>query len=95
LFEPNGLLLKSLPFGSDPFFNGLLVLRRAAPRSSVWTTHTILAMTAALVGASLVADAVFGSLTMPLGFCAFVILSGGAFGGITRIRLRAIFSRAA
>jgi hypothetical protein len=66
-----------------------LVLRRASRHSSAWTANTTLAMTIALVAASLVADAAFGSATVPLGFCTFVLLSGCTFGVITGLRLRA------
>jgi hypothetical protein len=67
-----------------------LVLRRAIQRSRAWTATTTLSLTAALVTASLVTDTVFGAVTVPLGFGAFVVLSGCTFGAITGLRLRAM-----
>jgi hypothetical protein len=69
-----------------------LVLRRTARRCRAWTADTTLAMTAALVASSLVADVVFGSVAVPLGFCTFVLLSGCTFGVLTGLRLRAILT---
>jgi hypothetical protein len=71
-----------------------LVLRRAVQRSADWTPTTTLAMTVALVSASLVADIAFGSVTLPLGLLTFVVLSGCTFGVITGLRLRAILQSA-
>jgi hypothetical protein len=72
-----------------------LVLRRTAKRSGTWIASTILAITAGLVGPSLVADAVFGGVTVPLGFGAFVLLSGCTIGVISGVRLRGILTPAA
>jgi hypothetical protein len=72
-----------------------LVLRRAARRSTAWPAITTLAMTAALVASSLVADGIFGGVIVPLGFCVFVLLSGCGYGVITGLKLRAILASSA
>jgi hypothetical protein len=69
-----------------------MVLRRAAPRTGAWAAHVALALTAALVAASLVVDTAFGSVVAPVGFCAFAVLSGCIFGVISGLRLRVILS---
>jgi hypothetical protein len=69
-----------------------LVLRRTARRSGAWIASTILAITVGLVGPLLVADAVFGGVTVPLGFGAFVLLSGCTIGVISGLRLRGLLT---
>jgi hypothetical protein len=72
-----------------------LVLRHTAQRSGVWIVSTIVAITAGLVGPSLVADTLFGGVTLPSGFGAFVLLSGCTIGIISGVRLRGILPPAA
>jgi hypothetical protein len=69
-----------------------LVLRHAARRSGTWAVHTTLAMTAALVAASLLADGLFGGVTVPIGFGSFVLLSGATFGVLTGLSMRVIMT---
>jgi hypothetical protein len=69
-----------------------LVLRRSATRAGAWAAEVALALASALVAASLVVDASFGSVVAPAGFCAFAVLSGGIFGVISGLGLRSILS---
>ncbi|HEX6898246.1 MAG TPA: hypothetical protein VF789_00965 [Thermoanaerobaculia bacterium] len=60
-----------------------LVLRSSSPAARSWFWTSTLSLCAAFVTGSLAADLVFGGLTAPVGFIAFVVITGLLAGALT------------